>query len=101
MAGIINFIKRAFLIAILAGLLNAVVAYFQLIDKVPKSITTIHPFVTDIVRIFENHQIRGNEVVSSIVVVCAAATGIKSAAIVNPIMCVLYSIISLLDVLVS
>ena len=68
MAGIVNFIKRAFLIAILAGLLNAVVAYFWLIDKVPKSITTIHPFVTDIVRIFENHQIRGNEVASSIVV---------------------------------
>ena len=68
MAGIINFIKRAFLIAILAGLLNAVVSYFQLIDLVPKSFTGIPPFVTDIIRIFENHQIRGNEVASSIVV---------------------------------
>lgn len=56
MAGIINFIKRAFLIAILAGLLNAVVSYFKLIGFVPKSITTIHPYITQIERQFEANE---------------------------------------------
>ena len=56
MAGVINFLKRVFLIAILAGLLNAVVAYFELIKFIPKSITTINSFITQIITRFEANE---------------------------------------------
>ena len=67
MAGVINFLKRGFLIAILAGLLNAVVAYFELIKFIPKSITTINSFITQIITRFEANQ-EPNIIQSSIVI---------------------------------